>query len=148
MGSSMFRCEVSRIDERTLTLAVIVVDGQSIAGMAAAALPGSTAFGLQFLVESTWSATGVDPRLAALAATDPDRAALLAAAPTFVAEYRRGAATGFPIREPGWQYNEATDSGELERARFQAILTVTDPAYLRHLAPGRGWDSPCGALFE
>lgn len=148
MSSSVFRGEVIGVEGRTLTLTLTVVDGQSIAGLAAGAMPRSAAFGLQLLVETAWSAEAVDPRLAAFAAADPDAAGLLAAAERFVVDYANEAASGFPIHAPGWEYNEWTERGSLERARLTATLTVTDAAYLRHLQPGWGWDSPCGALFE
>lgn len=148
MSSSVFRCEVIGVDDRTLTLALTVVDGQSIAGMTAGAMPRSAAFGLQLLVETTWTAPDVAPALQAFAAGDPDAAGLRAAAERFVVDYANEAASGFPIHAPGWEYNEWTQRGSLEPGRLRAALTVTDAAYLRHLRPGWGWDSPCGALFE
>lgn len=148
MSSSVFRCEVIGVEDRTLTLALTVVDGQSIAGMTAGAMPRSAAFGLQLLVESTWTAQDVAPALQAFAAADPDAAALRAAAERFVVDYANEAASGFPIHAPGWEYNEWVERGSLEPGRLRAALTVTDAAYLRHLRPGGGWDSPCGALFE
>ena len=148
MGSCVFRCEVIEVKDRTLTLALTVVDGQSVAGMTAGAMPRSAAFGLQLLVETTWTAEAVDPRLQEFAATDPDREALLTAAERFVLDYANESASGFPIHAPGWEYNEWTDRGSLERARMRVALTVTDAGYLQHLTPGWGWDSPCGQVFE
>jgi hypothetical protein len=148
MGSCVFRCEVIGIEDRTLTLVITVVDGQSIAGMSAGAMPRSAAFGLQLLVETTWTALDVAPALQVFAAGDPDAAALLAAAERFVVDYANESASGFPIHAPGWEYNEWVERGSLEPGRLRAAMTVTDAAYLRHLAPGWGWDSPCGALFE
>ena len=65
MSSSMFRGEVIEIEGRSLTLALTVVDGQSIAGVSAESMPQSAAFGLQLLVETTWTAEDVEPRLQA-----------------------------------------------------------------------------------
>lgn len=148
MSSSVFRGEVIEIEGLTLTLALTVVDGQSIAGMSAESMPRSAAFGLQLLVETTWTAEEVDPRLMAFAASDPDGEALLAAAQRFVVAYANVAASGFPVHAPGSEYNERIELGSLEPARLTATLVVTDAAYLRHLRPGWGWDAPCGQLFE
>lgn len=142
----MFDCTVDKIAGRTLTLRVFVADGQSIAGMRAEALPRSDAFGLQFLVESTWTARlDVDPRLQAFADADPDATSLRGAAPTFVERYTVDSSKNFPI-DP--QYNARLEIDEIPEARFVATLVVTDAAYLAHLAQGSRWDSPCGALFE
>ncbi len=148
MGSAVFRCQVTAVEDRTLGLAVEVADGQSIAGMDAAAMPRSAAFALQFLVETLRKSRNVDPRLAAFAAGYPDAAALRAAAPEYIVSYTMGPATGFPILEPGHRYNEQVERGTLEPGRFTATIVVTDPAYLGHLAPGWAWDSSCGELFE
>ncbi len=148
MSSSMFRGEVIEIEGRSLTLALTVVDGQSIAGVSAESMPQSAAFGLQLLVETTWTAEDVEPRLQAFAAGDPDGEALLAAAERFVVDYANVAASGFPVLEPGSEYNERIERGSLEPARLTATLVVKDAAYLRHLRPGWGWDAPCGQLFE
>ena len=142
----MLDCSVDKVVGRTLTLRVFVADGQSIAGMRAEALPRSDAFGLQFLVESTWTAKGtVDPRLQALADADPDASALRAAAPTFIERYTVDSTKNFPI-DP--RYNARLEIDEIPEARFVATLVVTDAGYLAHLGPDSRWDSPCGALFE
>ena len=148
MSSCVFQGEVVEIDGCSLTLALTVADGQSIAGMPVASMPQSTAFGLQLLVEMTWTAEDVDPRLKAFADGDPDHDALFAAAERFVVEYANVADSGFPVLSPGTEYNEQVEIGRLEPARLTVKMVVTDAAYLRHLQPGWGWDSPCGSVFE
>lgn len=56
--------------------------------------------------------------------------------------------SGVPVGSVLDSPQAARARSSLEPGRLRAAMTVTDAAYLRHLAPGWGWDSPCGALFE